>query len=152
MSQTDQRLFVRTLDVPSTASTTTVGTAFALTEPTGHNAMLVVAALESHTGGTLDVYLQDSFDGGTTWIDCAHFSQLTAASTSKQAAGLALSSEIAIVGVGTLVAPGVGIAAGSFRSAPWGSLIRIVAVTGSGTSGSSKTQSITFVPTAYASR
>ncbi|MCL5436080.1 MAG: hypothetical protein M1275_03285 [Patescibacteria group bacterium] len=32
----------------------------------------------SVTGGTLDVYIQTSPDGGTTWIDAAHFAQISA--------------------------------------------------------------------------
>lgn len=143
----DQRIFRRTLTVPSTASTTTVGTQFAV--PVHYDSMLVVGELVGLTGGTLDVYLQDSPDDGTTWIDCAHFTQLAAAATAKVAFGLTLSSTIVPVGVGTLGAPGVAIAAATIRSAPWSPLMRIVAVSGGGTSGSSQVQAITFVPVQY---
>lgn len=143
----DQRVFRRTLTVPSTASTTTAGTAFSV--PLHYDSMLVVGELVGLTGGTLDVYLQDSPDDGTTWIDCAHFTQLSAASTAKVAFGLTLSSTIVPVGVGTLGSPGVALAAATIRSAPWAPLMRIVAVSGSGTSGSSQIQAITFVPVQY---
>lgn len=151
MSANDQRLFVRTLDVPSTASTTTIGTSFGITDATGMNSMLVVANLIGLTGGTLDVYLQDSFDGGVTWLDCAHFTQVAAGGTGKEAAGLSLSNEPLTIGIGNLASPGVALAAATFRSAPWGATMRIVAVSGSGTSGATRTQSITFIPTAYKS-
>jgi hypothetical protein len=39
----------------------------------------------SNTPTTLDVYLQHSIDGGTTWYDFAHFAQVGAVSTAKQA-------------------------------------------------------------------
>jgi hypothetical protein len=147
VTQRNQQLFTRTLTVVSTASTTTAGTAFPL--PVGYNAMLVFASLASHTGGTIDVYLQDSFDGGTTWLDCAHFTQVGAASTRKEAAAIQLSSTLVAIGSGTVGTPGVGLAAATLRSAPWGPLLRIVAVTGGGTSGADKVQTITFVPTDY---
>jgi hypothetical protein len=145
MAWQEQRIRVETLSVPSTASTTTIGTAFAL--PVTYTSMLVVASLESHTGGTLDVYLQDSWDGGTTWYDCAHFAQLTAATAAEVAASLTLSSDILAIGIGTLGTPGVALAVETFRPAPWGPLLRIIAVTGSGTSGASKVQSISFLST-----
>jgi hypothetical protein len=39
----------------------------------------VLAVIQGATGGTLDLYLQTSPDGGTTWIDYVHFTQLAAA-------------------------------------------------------------------------
>lgn len=35
----------------------------------------------SGTSPTADVYLQTTIDGGTNWLDCGHFAQLTAAAT-----------------------------------------------------------------------
>ena len=43
-------------------------------------AKLVVTTL-SGTSPTLDVYIQTTDDGGTTWFDAAHFTQYSAAST-----------------------------------------------------------------------
>jgi hypothetical protein len=151
MSAIDQRLFVRTLDVPSTASATTIGAAFSVPDASTMNAMLVVADLIGLTGGTLDVYLQDSFDGGTTWMDCAHFTQVTAGGTVKEAAGIQQAKANTAIGIGNLASPGVALAAANLRSAPWATLMRIVAVSGSGTSGVTRTQTITLVPTSYKS-
>jgi hypothetical protein len=151
MAATDQRAFVRTLDVPSTASTTTVGAAFSVPDAGTMNSMLVVANLVGLTGGTLDVYLQDSFDAGVTWMDCAHFTQVTAAGTVKESAGIQPVKTNTAIGIGTLAAPGVALAAANLRSAPWAPLMRIVAVSGAGTSGVTRTQTITLVPTSYKS-
>lgn len=38
--------------------------------------VLDVTALADDADDTLDVYLDTSFDGGTTWINFAHFSQI----------------------------------------------------------------------------
>lgn len=140
-----QTLFTQSLTVPSTASTTTAGAAFAV--PIHYNSMLVVGSFVGLTGGTLDIYIQDSFDDGTTWIDCAHFTQVSAAASVTQAFGLALSGTPLTVGKGTVGAPGVVLAAGSSRSAPWGPKLRLVAVSGGGTSGASQVQSVMFLPT-----
>jgi hypothetical protein len=52
---------------PSSASTAVLGTAvFGLSDC---DIIRVYATLQGATGGTLDVYLQTSFDGGTTWYD-----------------------------------------------------------------------------------
>lgn len=132
-----------TLVVPSTASTTTVGAAFSVTPK--FNYMGLIANLVGHTGGTLDVYLQDSPDGGTTWFDCVHFTQLAAGVSRVERAGVQASGgTLATIGQGTLAAPGVALAAGSVAGGPWASLMRLVAVTGSGTSGVDRTQTVRF--------
>jgi hypothetical protein len=144
----EQRFFTKTLSVPSTASTTTAGSAFAL--PLKYDSMLVVGVLAGLTGGTLDVYLQDSPDGGTTWLDCCHFTQVAAAGSGKYAFSLALSSTPVAIGTGTTGSPGVALAASSVRPAPWCTdTMRIVAVSGSGTSGSAAVQTIYFIATDY---
>jgi hypothetical protein len=144
-----QSLTTATLSVASTASTTTAGSSFSV--PLRYDSMLVVGSLAAHTGGTLDVYLQDSPDGGTTWFDCAHFPQVSAAGTVKTAFSLSLSSTPVTIGIGTTGSPGVALAASSVRPAPWSTgTMRIVAVTGAGTSGGNQTQTIYFVPVNYA--
>lgn len=40
---------------------------------------VVLAVVQGATGGTLDVYLQSTPDGGTTWYDVCHYTQLAAA-------------------------------------------------------------------------
>jgi hypothetical protein len=144
----EQRFFTKTLSVPSTASTTTAGAAFAL--PLKYDSMIVVGSLAGLTGGTLDIYLQDSPDGGTTWLDCAHFPQVSAAGSVKTSFSLALSSVFTPIGIGTTGSPGVALAAGAIRPAPWCTdTMRIVAVSGGGTSGSAAVQTIYFIATDY---
>lgn len=143
----EQRAQVQTASVASTASTTTAYAAFAL--PVRYDAMLVVGNLVGLTGGTLDVYLQDSFDGGTTWYDALHFTQVTAAGTKKEAYTLTSTTGATTIGIGTAGTPGVALAVATARPAPWGPLMRVVSVSGSGTSGSAAVQTITFIPTDY---
>jgi predicted solute-binding protein len=47
-------------------------------------AIFLLNVSASNTPTTLDVYLQTSPDGGTTWYDFAHFTQVGAVSTSIQ--------------------------------------------------------------------
>lgn len=37
---------------------------------------LIVSAAATDTGDTLDVYIDTSFDGGTTWLNIGHFTQV----------------------------------------------------------------------------
>src|SRR5687768_5556425 len=43
-----------------------------------YDSLLVIGDLVGATAGALDIYLQTSTDGGTTWYDYAHFPQLSA--------------------------------------------------------------------------
>src|SRR5262245_35028062 len=42
---------------------------------------LIVTAAGAAAGDTLDVYLQQSFDGGANWDDLVHFAQVTGTAT-----------------------------------------------------------------------
>lgn len=98
-----------------------------------YKSMLIYTELQGATGGTLDVYLQVSPDNGTTWVDYAHFPQLAAAaaatkrlwSVSKHAQQTTLTT----VGTGTNPA----LAANSIVGGEFGDRIRVVFVSGSGT-------------------
>lgn len=99
--------------------------------------MSVSASLIGATGGTLDVYLQYSPDGGVTWVDFAHYAQLAAAAgallkvfTISKGAITALTT----TGIGTLAAPGPALAAATIVSGDWGDRIRVVEVAGTSTS------------------
>lgn len=48
--------------------------------PSWARELMIIASLTGATGGPLDVYLQVTPDGGTTWFDYAHFPQKAAAS------------------------------------------------------------------------
>lgn len=118
---------------PAAASTTSaggdIGGGFRDAE-----ALTIVATIRGGTGGTLDVYLQTSHDGGTTWHDYAHFPQL--------ADGAAVSTRVWHVtratSVGTLTAIGAGtsplLAANTILGGAWGDRFRALYVTGVGTS------------------
>lgn len=98
--------------------------------------MRLDVTLRGATGGTLDVYIQDSWDEGVTWNDVAHFTQL-AGGASAASASVAPSDgagAIVAIGIGTAAAPGVALAANTAVNGRWGDRLRVVFVAGSGTS------------------
>ena len=131
------------LVVPTTASTTTYGVAV---HTPLFERLVLVAALASLSASTLDVYVQESWDNGTTWTDVGHFAQITAGHAAViyrlvlPSAGTAV-----VVGQGTVSnAPPV-LAAGSFADGPWGPMLRLVSVTGIGANASTATQTLTLL-------
>ena len=98
-----------------------------------YQALIIEAVLVGATGGTLDVYMQNSPDQGVTWYDYAHFPQL--------AAGAAAVAYVATVATGaqnlTLATIGSGLtpalAAGTVTGGAWGDRFRVLMVAGSGT-------------------
>ena len=96
-------------------------------------ALRIVAELVGATGGTLDVYLQTSDDGGTTWYDWAHFPQLAAgASAIKYAFSVPSAGELGITTIGSGTSPA--LAANTVVGGPWGDRIRALYVAGASTS------------------
>lgn len=94
----------------------------------------VTATLTGATGGVLDVYLQVSPDGGTTWVDYAHFAQL-AAGASAVSKSFAVSRQaqqltITTVGTGTSAA----LAANTVLGGDFTDRMRVLFVGGSSTS------------------
>src|SRR5260370_39600997 len=73
------------------------------------DAVDIYATLKGATGGTLDVFVQASPDGGTTWFDVVHFAQLAAgAGTFNYKTTIAMYAQPASaepVAVGTGLAP-----------------------------------------------
>lgn len=117
----------------SAASTTVAGTA--VTGLSNLSALTIEATLTGCTGGTCDVYIQHSPDGGTTWFDYAHYSQLAAgAAATTQAWNPAFSNTNTVVGKGTAGAPGVALAANTFTGGHPFDQMRLVTVTGAGVS------------------
>ena len=95
--------------------------------------LAIYAELTGATGGTLDVYLQFTPDNGTTWVDYAHFPQIAAAAaTIKRLWTVSKAAEqktLATVGSGTTPA----LAANTIVGGSWGDQIRVVYVSGAGT-------------------
>jgi hypothetical protein len=129
------------LSSTSPASATTVAGTFATGDATdpgsqplaGYSSLRIEGTIQGATGGNLDVYLQCSYDNGTSWSDLVHFAQKTAGAgavvygvTLSRAQGDAL----ATIGKGTSPALGSGTA----RAGCWGNAIRILYVAGSSTS------------------
>lgn len=136
----------RQIDLSSTSpasATTTAGTA--VTGLGGYRSMSVYAKLTGATGGTLDVYLQYSPDGGTTWVDYAHFPQISAGASAIyrvwNVSKSAQQTSLATVGTGTSPA----LSANSILGGDWGDRLRTVMVAGAGTSaGAAQTLLLTF--------
>lgn len=98
-----------------------------------YRSMFCYAGLTGATGGALDVYIQTSPDGGTTWVDYAHFTQKAAgAALTHQAFTVSKGGQqttLTTVGVGTVPALAVSVLGGDF-----GDMLRVVSVAGAGTS------------------
>jgi len=65
----------------------------------------------SGTSPTLDVYFQQSLDGGSTWVDVAHYPQVTGALTNPHYLNLSVGADNSIksgVGDGTITANTLG--------------------------------------------
>jgi len=113
------------------AASTVVGTKFCGLNDAVEG-ICVVATLTGATGGTLDVYLQTTYDG-TTWVDFAHFAQLAggAAATIKAFAVTRGATQATITTVGVNGAPA--LAANTVLSGMLGKSIRAVYTAGAGT-------------------
>jgi len=94
----------------------------------------IFSTLQGATGGTLDVYIQYSPDGGTTWVDYAHFPQLAAGAgaTSRVWSASKNAQQTTLTSVGTGASPALG--ANTIVGGDWGDRLRVVAVAGASTS------------------
>lgn len=94
----------------------------------------IYAELTGATGGTLDIYLQTTYDGGTTWVDYAHFPQLAAGAgvilRTWAVSARAQQTTLTTVGKGTSPA----LAANTIVGGMFGDQFRVVAVAGAATS------------------
>ena len=97
-------------------------------------AISIEAVLQGATGGTLDVYIQNSPDMGLSWYDYAHFAQMaSAAPVIRYVASIAVGAQnLTLITVGTNLSPA--LAAGTVLGGPWGDRFRLVMVAGAGTS------------------
>lgn len=97
------------------------------------DSLTVVASLVGATGGTLDVYLQTSHDGGTTYYDWAHFTQLTAGNAAlKVVAHVPRTQNVAATTIGSGTSPV--LAANTITGGSWGDQMRLLFVAGASTS------------------
>ncbi len=100
----------------------------------------LLATIQGATGGTLDVYLQVTPDGGTTWMDWVHFPQKTAGAGATSY-GLSISQTTGELNVATVTTVGTGLqpalGAGDYHGGAFGDQIRALAVAGSSTSAGS---------------
>lgn len=98
------------------------------------SSLTIIGELQGATGGTLDVFLQTSWDGGTTWYDYAHFTQLAAgAAAIKHAWHVSRASERTTITTVGSAAAGV-IAAGTIMAGGWGNMMRLAFTAGASTS------------------
>lgn len=117
------------------SATTTVHTAlFTGAIFTAAEGIVWDATITGGTGGTTDVYLQRKLDTNL-WADFIHFPQVAAGVTKKYTVStIGNGATIVEVGGGTDAAPGVALAANTAVDVVPGGDVRIVVVTGAGTS------------------
>lgn len=118
---------------PASASTAAVGSPLHGMEQ--FDSIQIAAEVQGGTGGTLDLYVQASWDGGTTWWDFAHLPQLAAGAAAIKyminAPGMG-SATMTVIGKGTTPAMAVNTVSGGIGA--WGKSIRVLAVAGASTS------------------
>ena len=97
------------------------------------DALQIAADLVGATGGTLDVFVQISPDGGNSWYDTVHFPQLAAGALAvKYLAPVSLFTNITVpVVVGKNLAPA--LAANTVVNGAFSDRVRLVMVAGGGT-------------------
>lgn len=128
---------------PASATTAVIGSAVSALDE--YDALMIVATLQGATGGTLDIYLQvNPSDDGATWVDYAHFPQLTAAAaaTTKVWSVAKAAQVTTLATVGRDLTPA--LPANTVLGGPWGRQMRAIAVAGVGTSAGAQ-QSITIM-------
>lgn len=114
----------------SPAAASTAASANALGGFDSFDAVEIVASLQGATGGTLNVYVQASWDGGTSWFDWIAFPQLAAAaSTIHHRVSPGLPGVINTVGKDLTPLLSAGSVAGT-----WGPMLRVVYKAGASTS------------------
>jgi len=124
---------------PAGASTIAAGAA-TLTGLSAYENLTVFADITGGSGGTLNVFVQTSWDGGTTWTDWIAFPQASAgAALATYKAHGALTGLVTTVGKALTPA----LAAGNVAGGYWGNMARLVYMTGSGNSAGA-TQTVVF--------
>jgi hypothetical protein len=101
---------------------------------------LDVSAAASDAGDTLDVYIDTSFDGGTTFVNIGHFTQVLGNGGAKK---FVMSFCNANPGTSAVVAVGSDAAAGATRQIGFGDQIRYRSVMVDGDANGSFTHAIT---------
>lgn len=96
-------------------------------------ALTLIATLTGCTGGTLDVFVQTSFDEGVSWVDIVHFAQVLAgAAAASFALHLSRAASVVVpVSVGLDGTPL--LAVNTTLGGAWGNQLRMVLKTGAGT-------------------
>lgn len=99
-----------------------------------YDSLLIIGDLVGATAGTLDIYLQTSTDGGTTWYDYGHFAQLAAGAAAivKAVTVSRAQGRVATVTVGKNTTPA--LAVDTFLGGEWGDRMRALYVAGASTS------------------
>ena len=125
------------------AGTVAAGTATDSVDPqewvNGFQSLRIQANLQGATGGTLNVYVQTSYDGGTTWHDYVSYTQLAAG-----AAAVTYASSHTRAKGDALATPTDGtMTANTARDGEWGDRFRLKMTAGAGTSAGT-TQSVTL--------
>ncbi len=127
-------LFTLTGTTPAAPSTAVVGApAVFATYIDAPESLDICASLIGATGGTLDLFLQTSPDGGATWFDYGHYAQLAAgAAAFRNRVGVSrFQQALTPVVVGVNLTPL--LAAATFVGGPFNDRMRLVAVAGAGT-------------------
>lgn len=126
---------VKTISLGFTSPSTV--TTVAETTVTGlgiYRSMSCYASLQGGTGGTLDIYIQGTPDAGTTWVDYAHYAQQAAgAGANNNFFSVTRAQQVTTINTSIGTGTNPALAASTVLGGDWGSQLRTVAKTGSGT-------------------
>lgn len=127
------------------SATTTYGTAYSGFAQ--WDTLTLYVKLTGATGGALDCYIRNSWDG-TTFYDFWHPTQVTAAASAVEKKwSPTLDGVVYTIGSGTISTSGVALASGTGAGGHWGEWLQVVMVTGAGTSAGA-TQTVRALGTA----
>lgn len=142
-----RKTYNATLFSGTTASSGGTAAQTPVTDLGDYASMTVYAKLAGPTGDTLDAYIQYSPDGGTTWVDYAHFAQQAAAAATNyktfSVSRGAQQTTITTVGINTTPA----LAANTVVGGSWGDRLRVVFVSGASTSAGAAVQILAVLTT-----
>ncbi|HYM22025.1 MAG TPA: DUF6385 domain-containing protein [Vicinamibacterales bacterium] len=122
---TSQQLLIQPSQVSATANgTTTRATLTGLDAYTDLDILINFTAGGAATGGTVQLFIEDSADGGTTWDDLASSNTFTigAAAATQH---FFIAGKIATGATQGAAAAIETLAAGTVRAGPWGNQIRV---------------------------
>ena len=99
-----------------------------------YTSLTLLAELQGNTGGTLDIVIEGTPDGGTTWVELLRFAQIAAgAAVARYVVTLSRASESSGIVTTGVSASSIVLAANTKVGGDWTDQLRVKYFTGAGT-------------------